>query len=121
MDIIKLAEMQTGKEFGVIETLTLCIDKGFIYYNFNNQNDDNNFFVKNPDKMLTFLTDIAWSVSKEPATYRLALGEWEIDRWERVKTGVTTGHFRLPEWDSLQDSQTVKFGNLASKRIFRKV
>jgi hypothetical protein len=44
-----------------------------------------------------------------------------VDRWERVRTGAVTGHFRLPDWDSLHDSQTVKYGKIVSRRVFRRI
>lgn len=119
--IIKLAEMITGKYFPVVETLNDCIAKKFIYYNVNNKNDNDNFFVSAPDKMLSYLTGVKWSVSKEIAEYRMKVDEWCVQRWERTKAGAVIGHFRLPEWDSLIDSQTVKYGKMISKRIFRKV
>ena len=121
LDILQLAEKITGKSRPVIETLIDCIDRKFIYYNWNNQNDNDNFTVLKPDAMLSHLTDIRWSVTKESDAYKARIGEWIVERWERVKTGTIIGHFRLPDWDSLADSQTVKFGKIASTRVFRKV
>ena len=121
LSILKIANKITGKYFPVVETLSDCIAKKFIHFNMANPNDDDNFFVSNPDKMLSHLTGIKWSVSKESADYQLKVDEWLVQRWERVRTGVTTGHFRLPDWDSIINSQTVKYGKVVSTRIFRKV
>jgi hypothetical protein len=120
LSIIKLAERITGKYLPVVETLIDCINRKYIYYNWNNANDNDNFFVSAPDKMLTYLSGVAWTLSKEDAAYKPRMGEWIVQRWERVKAGAVTGHFRLPDWDSLVDSQTVKYGSTASVRVFRK-
>lgn len=121
LDILQLAEKITGKVRPAVETLIECIDRKFIYYNWNNVNDNDNFTILRPDAMLSYLTDIKWSVTKEAGDYKACIGEWIVQRWERVKTGTVIGHFRLPDWDSLADSQTVKFGKIASTRVFRKV
>jgi hypothetical protein len=118
--IIKLATKITGKYFPVVETLNECIERKYIYFNLGNQNDDNNFFVNDPAKMLSHLTGIRWSIEKCGADYKAKIDEWIVQRWERVRTGSTTGHFRLPDWDSLVNSQTVKYGKIVSTRVFRK-
>lgn len=121
LDILQLAEKITGKTRPVIETLIDCIERKFIYFNWNNQSDNDNFTVLKPDSMLSYLTDIRWSVTKESGDYKARINEWIVERWERVKTGTVIGHFRLHDWDSLSDSQTVKYGKIASTRVFRKV
>jgi hypothetical protein len=60
-------------------------------------------------------------VEKTGPNYTPAKGEYVVDRWERVKTGAVIGHFRLPDWDSLYDSMTVRYGKIVSKRVFRRV
>lgn len=121
LDIIKLAERTTGKRLDVIETLISCIKKGFIYYNWKNPDDNENFFVVAPDRMLSYLTGAHYTVRKYTANEYVQLpGDLIVERWERKRVGVTTGHFKLPDWDSLLHSQTVKYGTLVSYRVFRK-
>lgn len=119
--ILKIAERITGFKIDVIETLCVCIEKGFIYYNWKNPNDGNNFFVNEAAKMLSFLVGKSYTISKEAPNYVAKNNEQIVDRWERTKVGSVIGHFRLPDWDSLRDSQTVRFGKIASKRVFRPV
>jgi len=120
LDILKISEGITGFKIDVIETLCACIEKKFIYYNWQNPADDNNFFVNDPAAMLSFLVGKEYTVTKEAADYAVkSINEWIVERWERVKVGSVVGHFRLPNWDSLRDSQTVKFGKIASKRVFK--
>jgi hypothetical protein len=94
---------------------------GFIYYNEHSQRDNDNFYVTNPAAFLGALTGARWAVAHAGASYQELPGEYIVDRWERSRTGVTTAHFRLPDWDSLTDSQSVKYGNIASKRVFRRM
>jgi hypothetical protein len=62
-----------------------------------------------------------WSVEKTGPEYRPSPGEYVVDYWERTKTGAVIGHFRLPDWDSLHDSMTVRYGKIVSKRVFRRM
>lgn len=117
LDILKIAEKITNFKIDVIETLCVCIEKKFIYYNWENAADNDNFFVKLPAEMLSFLVGKTYTVSKETAEYVLKAGEYAVDYWQ--KPDLSPGHFRLPDWDSLKNSKTVKVGKITSKRIFR--
>jgi len=120
LDIIKIAELYLNSEMEPVEWLLKGIDKHFIYYNHDDPNDNQNFFVNDPAGFLTMMTDSPWSVQKTDANYIPQKDEYVVERWERVRTGTTIGHFRLPDWDSLFNSQTVKYGKIVSKRIFRR-
>jgi hypothetical protein len=119
--IIKIAERLTQKSIDPIITMIEAIDKGEIHYNYTNKNDDDNFFVKKPESILNRLTGETYILTKESPLYITQPGDQIVQRWERKKTGVTTGHFRLADWDSLYDSQTVKYGEIVSLRVFHLV
>lgn len=119
--IIKIAELIKEIEFDVIKTLEAAIQRGFVFYNENDKNDNNNFYVDYPENFLSWLTAETWTVTKESADYIALPGEFVSNRWERIKTGSVLGHFNLPNWDSVVDSQTVKYGKIVSKRVFRRV
>lgn len=119
LDIIQIAIEETGKQLNPVEMIELGIHIGMIHYTTPEDND--NFFVKDPALFLTTISGIEWTATKESADYIEKPGERVVERWERKVTGSTIGHFRLPEWDSLVDSNTVKYGILVSKRIFRRV
>jgi hypothetical protein len=121
LDIIRIGEMELGGDIPVIEALTDGIKKGCIYYNWENSEDNDNFYVGDPGRFLSLLAGGKWVVTKEGPDYQPRPGEHVVQRWERQKTGTTIGHFRLPNWDSLADSKTVKFGRLISTRVFRKI
>jgi hypothetical protein len=121
LDIMKLAERITSAKFDPLEQLRNCINRGLIYYNEKDQNDNKNFFVEDPAGILVLLTGRKWEVTKEEPGYVPRPGEYIVERWERSKTGAVIGHFRLPDWDSLADSQTVKYGKRVSLRVFRRV
>lgn len=124
--IIEIAERATGLKMEPSKALYLGVDEKYIIYNFENKEDNNNFYVKDPAGFLSRLTGQKWTVEYIPSEYPTGktfdgLPEYIVERWERNKTGQTIGHFRLFDWDSLTDSQTVKYGAIASKRRFRRV
>jgi len=121
LDIIKIAEIYTRREFDPIIALQRGIETGYIKYDPQNPQDNDNFYVSDPASYLGLLTGELWSVTKEAPDYIPKLTDWVVERWERTRGQVTTSHFRLPDWDSLYDSQTVKYGKIASLRIFRRV
>jgi hypothetical protein len=121
LDILEIAERVRGQQLEPLDALCRGIDRGYIYYNEKDPNDNDNFFVKNPAALLSILAGGRWAVEKVGPDYIAARGEYVVDRWERVKTGVVIGHFRLPDWDSLHDSMTVRYGKIASKRVFRRI
>jgi hypothetical protein len=123
LDILEIAEreLRGGSKIDVLEALYLGIERGYIYYNEKDPNDNDNFFVKDPAALLGMIAGGRWTVKKAGPDYIPVKGEHVVDRWERVKTGAVIGHFRLPDWDSLSSSMTVRYGKIASKRVFRRV
>jgi hypothetical protein len=121
LGIIEIANRFNKQEMPVMETLIKAIDSKYIYYNWKNVSDNDNFTVLDPARFLALMTCQPWQVEKVPFDYAPKPGEYVIDRWERQLTGKTIGHFRLPDWDSLADSQTVRYGKIVSRRIFRRV
>jgi hypothetical protein len=121
LDILEIAERERGKKLDVMDALLRGIECGYIYYNEEDPDDNNNYFVEDPAMLLAMLAGGRWMVEKVGPDYRPAPGEHVVDRWERVKTGAVIGHFRLPDWDSLSNSMTVKYGKIVSKRVFRRV
>jgi hypothetical protein len=119
--IIEIAERVLGYNHDIIATLYRGIKQGYIHYNENDPNDDDNFFVTVPAAFLSMLTLKPWTVKKAGPGYVPSPGEYVVERWERVKTGTAIGHFRLPDWDSLHDSMTVRYGKIVSKRVFGRV
>lgn len=121
LSIIKIAEEVNNSHIDVIVALESAIEKGYIYFNVDNYSDDNNFYVERPEKFLSHLTGDIWIVRHDKADYKPKDHEKIVQRWERKSTGKTISHFRLPEWDSLENSQTVQFGKIASVRVFTNI
>ena len=121
LDIIEIAERERRQKLNLIEALCQGIDRGYIHYNAKDPDDNDNFFVQDPPALLSMLAGGRWTVEKTGPGYIPAPGEHVVDRWELVRTGAVIGHFRLPDWDSLQDSMTVRYGKIVSKRVFRRV
>jgi hypothetical protein len=55
----------------------------------------------------------------DDVNYRPAANEYIVERWERPTPKMIYSHFKLLDWDSLHNSQTVKYGKLVSLRVFR--
>ena len=118
--IAKLAEKITGKVIEPIDALLSGIERKFIYYNRENPEDPDNFYVDNAEQFLSLLTGKRVTVIKtNNVTYNPASNEYIAERWERPTPKMVYSHFRLPDWDSLHDSQTVKYGKLVSLRVFK--
>jgi len=114
--LIEIAERVMGSKVYPMAALEDAIERGLIHYG--GAGDDENFFVIRPDVFLSRMTGRPWAIAKAAPDYAPRSGEWVVDRWERKQTGMVTGHFRLPDWDSLEDSQTVKHGKIVSRRVF---
>jgi len=118
--IAKIAERITGNAIEPIDALLGGIERKFIHYNWSDPEDPDNFYVNNPEAFLCLLTGKRATVIKtDNINYRPASNEYIAERWERPTAKMVYSHFRLQEWDSLRDSQTVKYGKLVSLRVFR--
>jgi len=118
--IAKIAEKMTGKAVEPLEALLGGIERKLIRYNWGDPDDPDNFYVNDAEKFVGLLTGRRATVIKtDGANYRPAPNEYVVERWERPTPKLVYSHFRLPDWDSLRDSQTVKYGKLASLRVFR--
>ena len=120
LDIVQIASRHIGRDIDPIYALDRGIAARMIHYSWANPDDNDNFFVTDPAGLLTLLTGDVWTVEKVGPDYVASVGEHVVERWERQVTGSTIGHFRLPDWDSLVDSKTVRFGAIVSKRVFRR-
>ena len=119
--LVKVAEKFKKKEFDLMKSIQLGIDKKCILYNRNDRNDNDNFFVCNPATFLYYLTGVHWSCEKKDYPYTAKKGEFLIERWERNKTGVITGHFEMSDFHPIENSLTVKYGRLVSYRVLKPV
>lgn len=120
IDIVKIASLFRKAELDLVASVEAAIEAGYIHFDYDNPDDQDNFFVLEADKMLSALTGVSWTMTKEGPDYVLQPGEWCAERWEYAKVNHTYGHFRLPDWDSLRDSNCVRLGKLVSKRVFRR-
>lgn len=118
--IAKLAERITGKDVDPLEALLRGIEQYCFHYNFEDPDDPRNFFVNDPAAFLRALTGKYVTVRKvDDTSYQPAASEYIVERWERPTPKMVYSHFKLPDWDSLRYSQTVKYGKIASLRVFR--
>ncbi len=84
-------------------------------------------YVENPPRLMELVAGGKWSVEHKPADYQTKPNEFEILRFERKTTTKTFAHFVVGdgqgnvEYDPLDDSNTVKYGELVSKRIVRRI
>lgn len=105
------------RPLNVLNILFQAVDKGFISYDWNNEENPDNFYVQYPACFLEAMTGKKWEVRKERAWYQVKDNEFKVNRYERNATGRTIGHFDREEFHPLTDSLTVKYGTIVSTRI----
>lgn len=113
------AEHGKERELDLIEEFRKACQAGHIKYNWNDATDNNNFFVQYPALFLEQLTGHKWNVQHGPAYYEPGEREYLINRFERQRTGYTTGHFEREQFKPIKNSATVRYGKLVSTRICR--
>lgn len=109
LSIICLGESLVVKEVDDIRMYDLALSKKWI---------EKDCYVWFPDKILSHITGKKFKVRHEKADYVPKAGEYVIERWEWKQTMKTLSHFKLPNYDPFGESETVKNGDLVSKRIF---
>lgn len=105
-------------DLDVMKCLYNAVDRGFIYFNENDLNDNNNMYVKHPAEWLELMTGKKWTYRHEEPLYRQKKNEYVMQRYERKRTGYTVGHFQRDKvFEPIKDSVTVKYGVLVSTRV----
>ena len=113
--IIKIAETYTGKQFDPVAVISIALEKKWL---------DEDMYVRYPEEFMSYLCGGRWAYEHANILPSGQMNEIEfyIERWEWAKKpNEISNHFRLKEWDSLEDSQTVKYGQIVSYRILRKI
>lgn len=102
--ICKMAERYMNKEVDVVNVAQVAMEHGWIY---------RDFTVQKPDSIFSYLTGRRPIVSM---TEQKPDCEYYVECWYNSRTQFT--HFKLPDWDSLTNSVTVKEGKITSYRKF---
>lgn len=118
--LIHVAERELNTSFNKIEVITRCIEKGYVVFNYSNYDDVDNFFVKEPAKILNMLTGKCWEVRWEGAKYKALENEYAIENWSKTSK---TGHFCITKlgFNSLQSSENVRLGKIINYRVCKVV
>lgn len=106
--LCEISERITHMPVDAIETAIVAQKSGWI---------KKDFTIVNPDKLLHFLTGKNFNVSittEKPANYL-----YYVEMWHNDRTGYE--HFKLPNWDSLTNSVTVREGYIKSYRVLKEV
>jgi hypothetical protein len=113
--LIHIAELVTGFSFDLWTVLELCVQRGYVIYNFDNFSDFDNFTVQKPAQILELLTNKKWSFKKITGSkYKALKNEYVIRRFVLNQNN----HFNMEDWDSLQNSKCAKEGKIESFRVF---
>ena len=122
--LCKIAEEVIGSSLDVIKAFDDCVTKRYIFFNYNKPDDGTNCFINDPVGCLVLITgNKAWTFRQikdlaQIKAWKAGDKEFTIQRWYRKATGKEYTHFRRPSWDSLLDSQTVKYGAIDALYIF---
>jgi len=117
--LIDVAVEFSQKHIDVVSAIISGIERGYIHYDWDNREDEDNFFVIEPESFLRMLTGKQWTVTKQKFGYVARTGDYKINRWERTSTGKVIGHFQRDDFDPLANSVTVRRGHIVSYRICR--
>lgn len=119
LSLIDIAEEFLGTKIDKMKAIENAILGHFVYFNFENYDDENNFYVTSPEFILKMLTGKKWSVRKENADYVKKDDEFVVEFWS--KNFGKSGHFARIEkgFNSLQSSLSVKNGKIHSFRVFK--
>lgn len=115
MCVINIAEEYTHKKYDVFTILAIANAHKVIDFDYDNLSSSNNFYMEDAAKLLYILTGKKWTVRKEPSYYKPKKQDYIVQHWTK---GYGDGHFNRPNFDSCQNSQTVKIGKIDSYRIF---
>jgi len=115
LQLLNIAEKESGHKIDIETAAWLCSLKKFIYLNWNDLTDKNNFLVKEHAKILELFTGKRWLYTSESPSYKAKKNEYIIDEW---KNGSYT-HFDSDNFHSLQKSNTVANGMIVSRRVFK--
>lgn len=121
--LIRMAEDINGERMtlgDIGRAFDKIFDSGCATYTDRNPLDDN-FYVRNPERILFILTGKRYSVRIEDRNYKTKNGETAIDfkvlSESNGKKGI--GHFMYGEYDPLGESRHARNGYIYSKRIFK--
>ena len=116
--IVWIAEIENNRDIDPVRAMLDGIREGYIRFNWDDMSDGWNFYIDWPAQFLRMMTGKRWDIRHDAHDYRKRLGEHVVQRWERETTDRTFSHFRLPDWDPLINSQTVRYGRIVSTRVF---
>ena len=116
--LLDVAEEYTGKPIDIIAAITEAIQRGYIFYNWENWSDKDNFYVRQPALFLEMLTKKKWLVCKDIAGRdKIKDNEYIIRRYEYVQTGRTQGHFERDVFKPYINAKIVRLGEEVSTRV----
>lgn len=120
--LMRIAEKVTGMEYDINTVIQICsINKRpdgvpWLTFNWDNYNDPANFDVNAPTEILRILTGKKWSCERiDSPTYKAKKGDYVVQHYKNA----TNGHFRMEDYDPIQNSITVMTGKIDSYRVFR--
>lgn len=117
--LVHVAERFLQKSIDVVELMNKGIEKGAVLYNKHDANDNDNFFIQNPELLLKLATGAKWTVRYESKDYKADVHEFVINRWERKATGKTYAHFDTSDFHpiAINHCNTILYGAIVSTRV----
>lgn len=116
--LLDVAEEYLGHSVNILDVVNLAIYKGYIYYDWKNWKNPQNFYVEKPGMLLKLATGVDWMVLNEDAG-RLPNGQnqYIIRRYERKNTTKTYSHFSRDTFQPYLNNGTEKYGTEVSTRL----
>ena len=116
--LLDIAKEIVHKSFDVFDTAYFAIKEGFIVFNMDDYEDERNFFISEPTRILEMLTGFKFDVRIESPDYVLKENEYAVEEWSKDNKR----HFARTRkgYNSLQSSICINEGKITSLRVFRR-
>lgn len=105
--LLTIAEDVTGTTCDLINTIHLCLERGWI---------DDTFYVKDSLSILSYLTGKEWKRRKVDSLPPISTNDYSIVIYHNNRTGYT--HYRRRPYDTLESSVTVREGYIWGYYIY---
>lgn len=116
--LLDVAEEYLGHPVNILDVVIRAINKGYIYYDWANWKNPQNFYVEKPTMLLKLATGVDWKVLHEdPGRLPNSQNQYIIRRYERTNTTKVYSHFSRDTFQPYLNNGTEKHGVEVSTRL----
>jgi len=124
LQLLFAGEKITGTRRNVITLIQMAIESGAMTFEKTNYIHAGNYWVKNPQELLSYVFGGKWEVSAVMGKASPTKDEdtFIVYKWEyKDEKGIKHTHFNSTEFESVQNPQCVLLGSITESRIIKKI